>query len=153
MIEAYEFIDIVVRRDSLEKKEKGLSKKFIEEYEVELPHYDDDIICIPGGMNPYDVKLTVEELEQDYGLIFNPNPKELPVTDIVIVEPFGITTRNRWLYMKKVENDKYYERVYYFEEDKQRIFAMKFEIKHCSVLDARADIIVNAANNYLFCGG
>ena len=34
MIEAYEFIDIVVRRDSLEKKEKGLSKKFIEEYEV-----------------------------------------------------------------------------------------------------------------------
>ena len=30
--EAYEFIDRVVRRDSLEKKEKGLSKKFIEEY-------------------------------------------------------------------------------------------------------------------------
>ena len=30
---------------------------------------------------------------------------------------------------------------------------MRFEIKHCSVLDADADIIVNAANNYLFCGG
>ena len=30
---------------------------------------------------------------------------------------------------------------------------MKFEIKHCSVLDADADIIVNAANNYLSSGG
>ena len=30
---------------------------------------------------------------------------------------------------------------------------MKFEIKHCSVLDAGADIIVNAANNYLSSGG
>ena len=30
---------------------------------------------------------------------------------------------------------------------------MKFEIKHCSVLDAGADIIVNAANNNLSCGG
>ena len=30
---------------------------------------------------------------------------------------------------------------------------MKFEIKHCSVLDSGADIIVNAANNYLSSGG
>ena len=30
---------------------------------------------------------------------------------------------------------------------------MKFEIKHCSVLDVDADIIVNAANNYLSCAG
>ena len=30
---------------------------------------------------------------------------------------------------------------------------MRFEIKHCSVLDAGADIIVNAANNYLSSGG
>ena len=30
---------------------------------------------------------------------------------------------------------------------------MKFEIKHCSVLDAGSEIIVNAANNYLSCGG
>ena len=30
---------------------------------------------------------------------------------------------------------------------------MKFEIKHCSVLDSNAEIIVNAANNYLSCGG
>ena len=30
---------------------------------------------------------------------------------------------------------------------------MKFEIKNCSVLDAGAEIIVNAANNYLSCGG
>ena len=30
---------------------------------------------------------------------------------------------------------------------------MKFEIRHCSVLDAGADIIVNAANNNLMQGG
>jgi len=30
---------------------------------------------------------------------------------------------------------------------------MKFEIKKCSVLDSCADIIVNAANNYLTEGG
>ena len=30
---------------------------------------------------------------------------------------------------------------------------MRFEIKYCSVLDADADIIVNAANNYLSSGG
>ena len=30
---------------------------------------------------------------------------------------------------------------------------MKFEIKHCGVLDAGANIIVNAANNYLSSGG
>ena len=30
---------------------------------------------------------------------------------------------------------------------------MVFEIKHCSVLDAGSEIIVNAANNYLSCGG
>lgn len=30
---------------------------------------------------------------------------------------------------------------------------MRFEVKFCSVLDAGADIVVNAANNYLSCGG
>ena len=30
---------------------------------------------------------------------------------------------------------------------------MEFEIKHCSVLDTDAEIIVNAANSYLSCGG
>ena len=30
---------------------------------------------------------------------------------------------------------------------------MNYEIKHCSVLDAGTEAIVNAANNYLECGG
>ena len=118
MIKAYEFIDIVIRRDSLEKKEKGLSQKFIEEYEVELPHYDEDIICVRGGMGPLDVQMTVENIEKDYGLIFNPNPKVEPITDIVIVDLFmGVYTRNSWLKAKIEDKNKFDSRQYYFEEE------------------------------------
>lgn len=115
MIEAYGCIDIIIRRDALDKKSKGLSQKFIEEYKVELPHYDEDIICIRGGMNPYDAKMEVDKLEKDYGLIFNPNPKESPETDIVIIEGLlGIRTQNKWLQHKREKTDKGYFKLLYF---------------------------------------
>ena len=104
MIKAYGCIDIVIRRDSLERKEKGLSEKFIKKYKVKPPHYDKDIICIPGGMNPYDVETTIMELEQNYGLVFNSNVKETAVTDFVIVEPWSIYPKNSWLKEKQTEN-------------------------------------------------
>jgi len=118
MIKAYDFIDIVIRRDSLEKKEEGLSQKFIEVYKVEPPHYDEDVICIRGGMNPYDVKMKIDKLEKDYGLVFNPNPKELPVTDIVIVDlMMGIYTPNDWLSSKIEDKNKFGSRQYCFKEN------------------------------------
>lgn len=119
MIKAYDFIDIVVRRDSLEKQEKGLSQKFIEEYNVEESHYDEDVICIRGGMGPPDVQRRVEKIEKDYGLVFNPYPKEEPTTDIVIVDlMMGVYTNNRWLKAKQIDPENLFKRVYYFEEDK-----------------------------------
>ena len=119
MIKAYDFIDIVIRRDSLEKKERGLSQKFIEKYKVGEPHYDDYIICIRGGMNPYDVRERVAEIEKDYGLVFNPYPKEKPITDIVIVDMMmGINTQNDWLKSNIAGDRKMNLRQYYFVENK-----------------------------------
>ena len=106
MIDRYGFIDIVIRRDSLEKIEVGLSQKIISEYEVTEPHYDEYLICIPGGMNPMDVEARVIELETKYGLVFNPYMGEGPTTDIVIIDGWhGMLTRNRWLEEVKEKRD------------------------------------------------
>ena len=102
MITAFGCIDIIVRRDSLEKVEKGLAEKLIREYGINDCHYDEYIICIPGGMNPYDVQIEVAKLEKEYRLIFNPNQAQM--TDMVIVEGLlGVRTKNNWL--KPVKGD------------------------------------------------
>ena len=117
MINAYDFIDIVIRRDALERKEKGLSEKFIQDHKVELPHYDEKLICITGGMNVYDVDMAIKYLEEEYGLVYNDNLKEGPTTDIVVVDLFHwIATDNNWLKCKKHESGDRYKRIYYFEE-------------------------------------
>ena len=116
MIRAYRFIDIIIRRDALEKKEEGLSQKFIEEYKVDEQHYDEDIICIRGGMNPYDVETEVIALETKYGLVFNSYPDKSPQTDIVIVEPFGVTTRNCWLKCEIKMDNGALDRIYYLKK-------------------------------------
>ncbi|MBE5738965.1 MAG: hypothetical protein E7354_04485 [Clostridiales bacterium] len=121
MIKAYGCIDIVIRRDSLEKKEKGLSQKFIEEYGVKEPHFDNDLICIPGGMNPYDVGTEVTNLEEKYGLVYNPNIKEGPITDIIIVEPLGMSPYRSWLRSKIIEESDICRGIVYYLEGSQEL--------------------------------
>lgn len=102
MIVMYDCIDLVIRRDALEKHEAGLSQKFIEEYKVELPHYDDDLICIRASMGP----ICVEDIERILGdyykyLVFDPNSNN---TDIVVVDRInGKCHRVDWLDQKPTE--------------------------------------------------
>ena len=97
MIEKYQFIDLIIRRDALEQSEKGLSEKIIKEYKVDDKHYDENLICIRAGMNYMDVEYEIEKFVKTYGLRFNYDNGNNP-TDIVIVEPLrGIITKNNWL--------------------------------------------------------
>ncbi|MBO7219187.1 MAG: macro domain-containing protein [Clostridia bacterium] len=166
MIKTYEFIDIIIRRDALEKWDKGLSQKFIEDYKVEEGHYDDNLICIRASMGP----IYVEDIERILGyyskyLKIDPNSDR---TDVVVVDRFfGICNKVSWLESFVVNNnftrvcimnkkalskDKIY--LTKDEEDKKiALKPLKVEIKHASVLDVGADIIVNAANSNLLPGG
>ena len=119
MVNVFGCIDIIIRRDSLEKKEKGLSQKLIDDYELDERYYDDKIICIPGGMNPYDVEQEVVGVEKEYGIVFNPYIDKEPETDMVIVEGWGgIRTKNKWLKEKnETLEDGRFCRQYYFIED------------------------------------
>ena len=97
MIEKYQFIDLIIRRDALEQSEKGLSEKIIKEYKVDSKHFDENLICIRAGMNYIDVENEIEKFVKTYGLRFNYDNGNNP-TDIVIVEPLrGIITKNNWL--------------------------------------------------------
>ena len=113
MVYPYAFIDIIIRRDSLERKEKGLSERFIEEHKVTLPHYDDQLICIIGGMNMYDVEACVQMLVSEYGLVFDEKNENGSNTDIVIVDfLLGAITNNNWL----KSTGSMFNRQYYFDD-------------------------------------
>jgi len=115
MVRAYGCIDIIIRRDVLENKKRGLSEKLIEDYKVKPEFYDDYIVCIPGGMSPYDVEMEVISLENEYGLVFNPYPEKEPLTEMVIIEGlFGIKTKNNWLKEKRSNKCGIQ---YYFDEE------------------------------------
>ena len=165
MIKCYDFIDLVIRRDALEKWEKGLSDKFIEDYKVEEGHYDDNLICIRASMGP----ITIEDIEKLLGyyskyLKIDPNSDK---TDVVVIDRFhGKCNKADWLdcfavmdckrvcimNKKALSKDKIY--LTKDKEDEKFVFKpLKVEIKHASVLDVGADIIVNAANNNLLPGG
>ena len=63
-------------------------------------------------------RIDADKIKKDYGLVFNPNPKELPITDIVIIDAmFGMLTSNNWLKSKKLDANKQNSRLYYFEEN------------------------------------
>ena len=115
MINAYDFISVIFRRDALDNKEKGLSEKFIIENNIKQPHYDEQLICIMGGMNAYDVEATINWLVNKYGLVFDEKTENGSHTDIVVVDfLFGIITNNNWI--KSIGSIR--SRQYYFEEEK-----------------------------------
>ena len=119
MVNVFGFIDIIIRREALEKKEKGLSNKLIDKYKLKDKFYDDKIICIPGGMNPFDAEREINELENTYGLVFNPDIHKDPETDIVIVKGlWGIQTKNKWLKEKREKLVDGFSIRYYYEETK-----------------------------------
>lgn len=94
MIVPYGFIDIVIKRSSLEKIRKGLSNDFIKERKIKEGHFDENLIIIPGGMNPYDAAEEVYNLENKYKLV---HIQDNITQDIVCVEPFGVCSKCGWL--------------------------------------------------------
>ena len=113
MIEKYQFINLIIRRDALEQAEEGLSEKIIKEYNVDDKHFDENLICIRAGMNYMDVENEIEKFVKTYGLRFNYDNGNNP-TDIVIVEPLsGIRTKNNWL----EENGEWFPHTKYFMKE------------------------------------
>ena len=108
MIEKYNFIDIVIRRDVLDNKVKGLSQDLIDEYKIKIPHYDNDLICIRGGMSSSDAQIEIEKLKQHYDLNYNPHSSKDNPTDIVIIYgPLRMVPHNSWLKYKTLKlNDR-----------------------------------------------
>ena len=95
MIFQHQFIDIIIKRSALEKVKEGLSAELIAEFKVGEGHYDEHLIIIRGGMNPFDVGYTVELLEKKYHLV---HLKNNVAQDFVCAARFpGIYSKCPWL--------------------------------------------------------
>lgn len=96
MVISQNFISLIVKREALERKEKGLSQKVIDSYNLDKIYYDRNLIAIPGAMNPFDMEEVVADFEKKHGLKFL-DEKERAVDFVVIDAFFGVTTRCDWL--------------------------------------------------------
>ena len=70
MVLPYGCIDLVFRKDVLEKKKKGLSDEIIKKYDIKEEYYDNDLILVACAMNPWDAETEVDEIEKEYGLTY-----------------------------------------------------------------------------------
>lgn len=106
MIATHGFIDIIIKRKSLDRKEEGLSQKLIEKYKLHRAHYDEDLICLPGAMGPYEAEMFVNELMDKYDLKFLSEDEK--AIDLAITEAYwGLTTKCDWL--QEAEKGKIYD--------------------------------------------
>jgi len=97
MVHGYGCIDIIIKRSALGTDN---SKELIEFRKIKPEFYDDDLICIPGGMNPMDVQSSVNDLELSYGVqildISDPQNKKAK-DGVIISAPYGTTTPCDWI--------------------------------------------------------
>ncbi len=96
MVSVYGCIDVIVKRSSM----LDGGKKLIMDEKIKSPFYDDDLICIPGGMSPHDAECTAAYLERTYSIkiIDYTNEKHPFAKDGAIVNgPFGLATECNWL--------------------------------------------------------
>jgi len=123
MIAAQNFISLIVKREALERFEKGLSQKLIEKYNLDKVYYDENLLALPGAMNPYDMEDVVKEYTQKYNLKFLDENKK--AVDFVVIDAFlGPTAECDWL-SSNTKKDYYLlegkkvssNRVYFFKSN------------------------------------
>lgn len=100
MVYTYGCIDIIIRRSALDRNPVINSEYLIREEKLENDYYDDDLVCIPGGMSPADAEASAKFLERRYNLTILDfsNPRDPVAKDGVVINgPFGPTTKCDWL--------------------------------------------------------
>lgn len=100
MVYTYGCIDIILKRSALDRNPKKNSQYLISSENIEEDYYDDDLICVPGGMSPADAESSVYYYEREYNItIFDKSdPKHYVAKDGVIISgPFGATTKCDWI--------------------------------------------------------
>ena len=77
------------------------SEYLIKNHRIEEDFYDQDLICVPGGMNPIDAEDTGKWLEREYSLqiIDESDPRKPIAKDGVVIDgPYGPTTKCDWIH-------------------------------------------------------
>ena len=103
MLAVCSFVDIIIKREALDRQKPNFSCEFIEKFKVEPEHYDENLICIRAGMNPIDVEDIISELINTYNLKYNNNNKNMDTDFVVVNGPHG-PTYSTWL--KRCQGDK-----------------------------------------------
>ena len=92
MVFPYGCIDIIFRKDVLEKK--GLTNEIIERYKPTNKHIDDNLILVPCAMSCFAAKAEIEWLKQK-GLVYIKDEKAI---DFVVVKSlFGTCAKCDWI--------------------------------------------------------
>ncbi len=100
MVYIHGFIDIIIRRSALDRNPIKDSQFIIEKEHLTEDHYDNDLVCVAGGMNPIDAESAVRFYEKEYGIkIFDLTDPQKPVAKdgVIINGPFGPTTKCDWI--------------------------------------------------------
>ena len=93
-------IDIIIKRSALDRNPVKNSEYLIRNNRIEEDFYDQDLICVPGGMNPRDAEDTGKWLEREYNIqIIDESDPGNPVSKdgVVVNGPFGTTTKCNWI--------------------------------------------------------
>ena len=116
MVLSYGYIDIIFRKDVLEKR--GLLEKIFERYKPTDERIDNNLVLVPCAMNPIDAENEIAWLQDNWNLTYIKDGKAV---DFVVVEGlFGTCTNCEWvelLHLKddKLENGKIYKKGIYYE--------------------------------------
>ena len=103
MVLPYGCIDLIFRKDKLEKIKIGLSEEIIKENKVSSAHIDENLILIACAMSYWEAEEIVEELEKKYGLIYLRDNKAI---DFVLVAGFfGLCEKCEWIKTDHLKED------------------------------------------------
>lgn len=126
MVLPYGCIDLIFRKDKLEKIKSGLSEEIIKENKVSSAHIDENLILIACAMSYWEAEETAKEFEKEYGLTYLKNNKAV---DFVLVESMkGLCAKCEWIkpdHLKEeliIDNMRYPKGTIYYEFIEQKEF-------------------------------
>ena len=100
MVYTYGCIDIIIKRSALDRNPIKNSVYLLAHHKVEEEHFDQDLICVPAGMNPIDAEDSAKYFEKEYNIqLFETSDSgRLVAKDGVIIDgPMGPTTKCDWI--------------------------------------------------------
>lgn len=119
MVLPYGCIDLIFRKDKLERVKKGLTNEIIKTYNVSPAQIDDNLVLVRCAMNSLDAENMINELQAKYGLTYLKDDKAI---DFVVVQGArGICTKCEWIKTGNLEKTivihgiKYSKGVPYYE--------------------------------------